>query len=627
MNSKNILSVFGLTYLIFCAFTHYVCAESFDASFGNTTYFVDNQNGDDDYSGLSPGSAWKSLEKVSRTTFQPGDSILFKRNGVWNGQLWPRGSGEENVPIVIDAYGEGVKPLFNGGGANYVVMLYNQEYWIINNLEITNYNYDYPDSYKRGVYIKATNIGEVNSIQLLNLDIHDINGSIASGNTSKNNGGIFFEITGSTTPTYFRDVLIEKCHIYDVDRTGISLASEWDTRTIDTNTDWTPSLNIVIRNNMIERTGGNGLIWRVSHRPLVEYNVFCECATKLSGNAMFFFNCDSATAQFNEAYLTVYAPGETDAGAFDADYRCKNTIYQYNYSHDNGEAAFVAPSNGTSSTAFQDGAVFRYNISQNDKREVFHVSGPITNTTFYNNTVYLGSHLSDIIIIYHKSWGGYPDRTSYYNNIIYNQASSTRYSFGSSTNNIFYYNVFYGNHSSSEPSDPHKIKSDPMLVDPGSAGLGINTVDGYKLKPGSPCIDSGKFIEGSGGRDYWGGQVPYNSTDRGAHEYGSTIDVSSFDEDSHLPKNFVLHQNFPNPFNCSTNIRFDLKQDAHVNLSIYTIDGKHVFTLLDHSLKKGTYSHVWNGTSYDNSTVTSGIYLAKIEANHRSETIKMLLVK
>jgi len=592
-----------------------------------TTYFIDSQNGNDNYSGVLPNSAWKSLDKINGFTFQPGDSILFRSNSVWNGRLWPKGSGIEGTPILIDNYGDGEKPVLNGGGMSYVLYLYNQDYWEINNLEITNYNTNDPTSYKRGVYIKASDYGEVCHIHLKNLDIHDINGSIAPGNSSKHNGGIFFEITGSSTPTSFNDVLIENCHIYDVDRTGISLNSSFSTRTIDTNTNWTPSRNIAIRNNMIERTGGNGLIWRVSHRPLVEYNVFHECATKLSGNAMFFFNCDSALAQFNEAYLTVYNPGDTDAGAFDADFRCKNTIYQYNYSHDNGEAAFVAPTMGTSQTAFQDGAVFRYNISQNDRREVFHVSGPTTNTTFYNNTIYLGSHLSDIIIIFHKSWGGYPNNTKYYNNIIYNQASQTRYSFGNSTNNKFDYNVFFGNHPSTEPYDPHKITSDPKFVDPGKGDIGIGTVDGYKLKPDSPCIDSGKQIAHNGDRDYWGNPAPFNTTDRGAHEYGSSTDIFERNVPEYVPADFLLYQNYPNPFNSSTTISFEILKDTKVRISIFSLAGKEIFILCDNFLKKGVYTQEWNGMLFNNSSASTGLYLCKMETSSFSKVIKMLLVQ
>src|SRR5690606_8086408 len=104
------------------------------------TYYVDADNGSDTYDGLSESTAWKSLEKVNSITFLPGTKILFKSGGIWVGQLKPKGSGSASMPIIIDKYGTGAKPLIDGNGleGEGVVYLYNQSYWEINNLEITN---------------------------------------------------------------------------------------------------------------------------------------------------------------------------------------------------------------------------------------------------------------------------------------------------------------------------------------------------------------------------------------------------------------------------------------------------------------------------------------------------------
>lgn len=64
-----------------------------DAASGGTTYYVDSTIGDDSNSGTSPETPWKSLDKVTATTFLPGDTILLKSGSVWNGEwLWPKGS-------------------------------------------------------------------------------------------------------------------------------------------------------------------------------------------------------------------------------------------------------------------------------------------------------------------------------------------------------------------------------------------------------------------------------------------------------------------------------------------------------------------------------------------------------
>jgi hypothetical protein len=77
------------------------------------TYYVDpaGSNGND---GLSPQTAWRTLLKVGISSFQPGDTILFKRDGVWNEWLTPPSSGTTSNLIKFDAYGSGRAPEFTG---------------------------------------------------------------------------------------------------------------------------------------------------------------------------------------------------------------------------------------------------------------------------------------------------------------------------------------------------------------------------------------------------------------------------------------------------------------------------------------------------------------------------------
>src|SRR5205823_90109 len=78
-----------------------------------TTYYVDpaGSNAND---GLSPATPWRTLLKVGISTFQPGDVILFKRDGVWNEWLTPSSSGAAGNLIKFDAYGNGRPPEFTG---------------------------------------------------------------------------------------------------------------------------------------------------------------------------------------------------------------------------------------------------------------------------------------------------------------------------------------------------------------------------------------------------------------------------------------------------------------------------------------------------------------------------------
>jgi hypothetical protein len=78
------------------------------------TYFVDQAGGNDANLGTSPGSAWKTISKVNRSSFSAGDSILFKRGEMCQEQLEVPSSGNAGNPITFGAYGAGAKPIITG---------------------------------------------------------------------------------------------------------------------------------------------------------------------------------------------------------------------------------------------------------------------------------------------------------------------------------------------------------------------------------------------------------------------------------------------------------------------------------------------------------------------------------
>ncbi len=94
-----------------------------------------------------------------------------------------------------------------------------------------------------------------------------------------------------------------------------------------------------------------------------------------------------------------------------------------------------------------------------------------------------------------------------------------------------------------------------------------------------------------------------------------------------LPDKFSLDQNFPNPFNPTTVIRYALPSSEKVTIKIYDIMGKEVRNLVNEEKNAGTYSAQWNGRNNDGVTVSSGIYLYRIHAGNNIETRKMTMVK
>ena len=89
-----------------------------------------------------------------------------------------------------------------------------------------------------------------------------------------------------------------------------------------------------------------------------------------------------------------------------------------------------------------------------------------------------------------------------------------------------------------------------------------------------------------------------------------------------IPKEFVLKNNYPNPFNPVTKIQFSIAKSTNTKISVYDILGKEVKVLLNTKLEPGSYE-----TSFDGSNFTSGVYFYRIQTEFYTNTKKMILVK
>jgi hypothetical protein len=88
------------------------------------------------------------------------------------------------------------------------------------------------------------------------------------------------------------------------------------------------------------------------------------------------------------------------------------------------------------------------------------------------------------------------------------------------------------------------------------------------------------------------------------------------------PREFVLKPNYPNPFNPTTTISFDVPHSEYVTLSVFNLLGEEVTRLVDRRLPSGTYDVTWNAGQ-----MASGIYLARLRAGSVVQTRRMVLVK
>jgi YVTN family beta-propeller protein len=90
---------------------------------------------------------------------------------------------------------------------------------------------------------------------------------------------------------------------------------------------------------------------------------------------------------------------------------------------------------------------------------------------------------------------------------------------------------------------------------------------------------------------------------------------------------FSLEQNFPNPFNPSTRIRFTLPEDGYVSLVVYDVAGRVVRTLINERKQANHYDVEWDGRDGNGQLVASGVYFCKLQAGKHLATKKMLMMK
>ncbi|KUG26882.1 hypothetical protein ASZ90_003271 [hydrocarbon metagenome] len=150
-----------------------------------------------------------------------------------------------------------------------------------------------------------------------------------------------------------------------------------------------------------------------------------------------------------------------------------------------------------------------------------------------------------------------------------------------------------------------------------------------------------EFDRGGGGPEYGGVQLPFNfayPTSTASYTYSTNGQplgslkwfgmVVGVDENlDEVPVNFTLENNYPNPFNPSTVIKYSVPELSNVNLKIYNSLGQVVKTLVNTTQAAGSYSLQWDGTSDIGVKVSSGIYIYRLTTDKFSASKKMMLLK
>ena len=117
-----------------------------------------------------------------------------------------------------------------------------------------------------------------------------------------------------------------------------------------------------------------------------------------------------------------------------------------------------------------------------------------------------------------------------------------------------------------------------------------------------------------------------SSFDYGTPGYQNST-LLSHEISSNLPNNFFLFNNYPNPFNPSTTISYNLPIDSYVNISIFDVLGRSIKTLINKHMRAGKNFVHWNGLNDQGKLVAGGVYIYTIESGDYKESKKMILLK
>ena len=104
---------------------------------------------------------------------------------------------------------------------------------------------------------------------------------------------------------------------------------------------------------------------------------------------------------------------------------------------------------------------------------------------------------------------------------------------------------------------------------------------------------------------------------------GTVLSVTAVNQNpAPVPSKFMLYQNFPNPFNPSTTIRFSLQTPGFASLKVYDVLGREVATLVAENLTAGEHRIQWNASG-----IAGGVYFYRLQAGKYNQTQKLLLLK
>jgi len=364
------------------------------------TYYVDPAAGKDEAPGTSPATAWRTIGRVNRAAFAPGDAILLKRGGTWDEGLAPRGNGTKAAPITLGAFGAGKPPVVNGIN-HHGVGLHDQNWWVIQDLALTSD----PAYGKCGLSIEsAEGRPRPTGFRIYNVTAFDNGGAgIRAGPSGDKDNGC-------------DGVWIENCLSFCNGGDGIGMHGN----------DQIGCRNGVIRYcTAWENRGTGGIYYSGGQNGLIEH---CVGYNNIVIN-IWVWNAINVTIRHCEAWRG----HEADAGGFDIDWSCEACTMEYCYSHHNEGVGFLMQGSGwiqyRGYPMESKYNIMRYCVSEHDNPPIGMVETFEYGKVYNNLAIARGDGHTALSVggwpekpvDWYNDAGGWPSDTLFCNNILIGQ--------------------------------------------------------------------------------------------------------------------------------------------------------------------------------------------------------------
>ncbi|MEN8118243.1 MAG: right-handed parallel beta-helix repeat-containing protein [Bacteroidota bacterium] len=374
-------------------------------------FYVNNITGSDSNDGLSPGSAWKSLEKASNNIYTKGEQLLLCKGCTFIGKLELKAEGSKEKPVIVSSYDsdnpDAALPVIDASGFIAGIHIKNSHNIEVSNIEITADAGTPVDekakTVRYGVLIEADQPGIQPNITLVNLNIHDIfatEGVKKDGQNLTSNLGYGISVAMKNKNARIRKLKIEDCSIEKTGHTGIRISG------FGNNTGSTYLEDVTIVNNRLSHIGGPGMVPARCENVVVRGNVVDHSGSSIDprmharGSGIWPWTCNNVLIEKNKF---MHARGKADSCGAHIDFNCNNVVVQYNLSMDNAGGFVEILGN-------DHNCCYRYNISINDgfrekgengahqEGKVLWTSGYVGsgnkkhgpyNSYIYNNTVFV----------------------------------------------------------------------------------------------------------------------------------------------------------------------------------------------------------------------------------------------